>query len=66
MHGRVFNCELLAPYTTVGGAWVFLIRDRAKVDAWVDGLFEAPPLGAQPEGACSCAVARTRPHASSR
>lgn len=45
VHGRVFNYELLAPYTTVGGAWVFVIRDRTKVDAWVDGLLESPRLG---------------------
>jgi LCP family protein required for cell wall assembly len=50
VHGRVFGYDLLTPYVTEEGADVLIITDRQKVDAWVDGLFSAPPPGERTEG----------------
>lgn len=46
VHGRVFGYGILTPYVTERGGDVLVVSDRAKVNAWVDGLFTALPPGA--------------------
>lgn len=48
-HERVFTYDLLTSCITAGGAWVFLVRDPGKVDAWTDEIFEVPPSAATPD-----------------
>jgi len=42
VHDRTFGFDLMVPYTTPGGAMVLLMADRGRIDAFVDGLFDAP------------------------
>lgn len=45
----MFTYNLLTSCIMAGGAWVFLVRDSGKVDAWVDEIIEVPPPGPTPD-----------------
>jgi LCP family protein required for cell wall assembly len=44
LHGQVVGMEVMANYITPSGAWVLVIRDRAKLETELAGLFGARPL----------------------
>jgi hypothetical protein len=44
VHGLVLGMEVMANYITPSGAWVLVLRDRAKMESEIANLFAAPPL----------------------
>lgn len=54
VHGLTFDFSLVESFTTESGAHVLRVRDPQALHAWLDTLFEAPPVkpAAAPEQAC--------------
>ena len=54
VHGLTFDFSLVESFTTENGAHVLRVRDPQALHAWLDTLFEAPPVkpATAPDQAC--------------